>query len=138
MSASGQFFFGNLVLQYSKKRKQMKEVISVERLEKMFTLIDYESSVLHEYALKRINDKEFFDIFVFPHIDIDEQGHLEFIIQKKSIISPFEATFLTTKSFIFVNYILGHNLRMRISALDTSLNLHINLELRPSTFLKLF
>jgi hypothetical protein len=50
----------------------MKEVISVERLEKMFTLIDYESSVLHEYALKRINDKEFFDIFVFPHIDIDE------------------------------------------------------------------
>lgn len=50
----------------------MKEVISVERIEKILALIDYESSLLYEYALKRINDQEFFNFFVFPHIEIDE------------------------------------------------------------------
>jgi hypothetical protein len=39
-------------------------------------VIDYEYKNLYDFSLKRITDEEFFTVFLFPSLNIDDDGHL--------------------------------------------------------------
>ncbi len=64
-------------------------MINSGKMQEILSMIDIYCCTPYEFTLKRLSDIEFFTIFIYRLMWIDEGGNMEFTIKKKTPFRPF-------------------------------------------------
>ena len=70
------FVFGDVLFRYWKNEKKITSIINSVKIQEILSMIDIYCCIPYEFTLKRLSDIEFFTIFIYQLIWIDEGGNI--------------------------------------------------------------